>query len=196
MLAVSILLVQLQHLLAGNVPFAGLVSAMAIGFVILQKREKMAHELSAKLAKIWVFAEIVLFTMVGAQVDLSVAWQAGAAGLLIIFLGLLARGIGVLICLLGSRLNLKERIFVVAAFMPKATVQAAIGSAPLMAMKMADMPLEPGNIILAIAVLSIIVTAPAGAWLINMLGDKMLITAPQIFNDAYETAIESNPESD
>lgn len=190
-LAVSLLLVRLQHVLAGHVPFAGLVAAMAIGFVILEKREHMAHEISAKLAKLWVFAEIVLFSMVGAQVNIGVAWQAGLSGMAIVGVGLAARGVGVLACLGRSRLNLKERLFVVVAYSPKATVQAAIGSAPLMAMRAAGMDIGPGEIILAVAVLSIVLTAPTGAWAIAALGDRVLAVAPESVNDAYDAAIES-----
>ncbi len=173
-LALSLMLVRLEHLLAGNIPFAGLVSAMAIGFVILEKREYMAHEISAKLAKIWVFAEIILFSMVGAQVNITVAWKAGLIGAAVIGIGLLARGSGVWLCLLRSPLTLWERIFVLVAYSPKATVQAAIGSAPLMAMHAAGMDTGPGELILAIAVLSIILTAPAGAWAISILGNRIL----------------------
>jgi solute carrier family 9B (sodium/hydrogen exchanger), member 1/2 len=195
-LAISIMLVRLQHILSGVVPFAGLVAAMAIGFVILEKREHMAHEISAKLAKIWVFAEIILFSMVGAQVNIGVAWRAGLAGLAVIGLGLLARGAGVWACLLRSRLNLKERLFVAVAYSPKATVQAAIGAVPLMAMRAAGTDTAPGEIILAVAVLSILVTAPAGAWGIASLGRRVLEVEPQHTDDAFDAAVESNPESD
>jgi solute carrier family 9B (sodium/hydrogen exchanger), member 1/2 len=194
--ALSLLLVRLQHVLAGSIPFAGLVSAMAIGFVILEKREHMAHEISAKLAKLWVFAEIALFSMVGAQVNIGVAWQTGLAGLAIVIVGLVARSAGVFACLAQSRLNLKERWFVVVAYSPKATVQAAIGSAPLMAMRAAGMETGPGEIILAVAVLSIVVTAPTGAWAIAALGNRVLAIAPESIHDSYDAAIESAPDND
>lgn len=194
--ALSLLLVRLQHLLADIVPFAGLVSAMAIGFVILEKREHMAHEISAKLAKLWVFAEIVLFSMVGAQVNISVAWHAGLAGMAIIAIGLAARGFGVLACLARSPLNLKERFFVAVAYSPKATVQAAIGSAPLMAMRAAGMDTGPGEIILAVAVLSIMLTAPTGGWAITALGDRVLAVAPESVRDSYDAAFESAAAED
>ena len=193
-IALSLLVVRLQHVLTGYIPFAGLVSAMAIGFVILEKREHMAHEISAKLAKLWVFAEIVLFSMVGAQVNIGVAWQAGLAGLAIVIVGLAARSAGVLTCLARSRLNFKERLFVVVAYSPKATVQAAIGSAPLMAMRAAGMETGPGEIILAVAVLSIVFTAPTGAWAIAALGNRVLAVAPESVHDSYDAAIESTPE--
>ena len=193
-LALSILLVRLQYLMAGRIPFAGLVSAMAIGFVVLEKREHMAHEISAKLAKIWVFAEIILFSMVGAQVNVEVAWRAGLAGAALIAVGLLARGAGVMACLAGSRLDIKERLFVTVAYSPKATVQAAIGAAPLMAMRAAGMDTGPGEIILAVAVLSIVLTAPAGAWAISAIGDRVLAVAPENVRDAYDAAVESSPD--
>jgi NhaP-type Na+/H+ or K+/H+ antiporter len=176
-IALSVLLVRLEHHLQDWLPFAALVSAMAIGFVILEKRERMAHEISAKLGKIWVFAEIVLFTMVGAQVNLEVAWKAGLAGAGIIFIALIARGLGVYVCLAKSELNWGERFFVAVAYSPKATVQAAIGASPLLAMRMAGMDTAPGEIILAVAVLSIILTAPLGAWAIAVVGERALMGA-------------------
>jgi len=195
-LAAAILLIRLQHVLAGWVPFAGLISAMAIGFVILEKREHMAHEISAKLGKIWVFAAIILFSMVGAQVNIGVAWQAGAMAVAVIGLGLLARSAGVLACLMRSGLTLPERLFVAVAYCPKATVQAAIGAAPLAAMKMAGMDTGPGELILAVAVLSIILTAPAGAWGIATLGKRVLTVSPEAGNDAYQAVVESRSGDD
>jgi NhaP-type Na+/H+ or K+/H+ antiporter len=174
LVALAIVLVRIEHLLAGWVPFAGLVAAMGMGFVLLEKDEAGAHRVSAKLAKIWVAAEIILFSMVGAQVELAVAWQAGLSGLAILAIGLMARGVGVHCCLLGSKLNWKERLFVMVSFFPKATVQAAIGGAPLMAMAAAGMPTDAGKMILAIAVLSIVVTAPVGAWVIAWVGERFL----------------------
>ena len=195
-IALALMLVRIQRALSGYVPFAALVSAMAIGFVILEKREHMAHELSAKLAKLWVFAEIILFAMVGAEVNVGVVWQAGLVGMAIIGLGLLARGAGVLMSLAGSNLNPGERLFVLVAYSPKATVQAAIGSAPLIAMRAAGMDTGPGEIILAVAVLSIVLTAPAGAWAIAALGNRVLRIAPESVHEAYDAATESNARED
>jgi len=170
----SILLVQLEHLVQEWVPFAALLAVMAIGFIILEKRELMAHEISAKLAKIWVFAEILLFVMVGVQVNINVAMQAGAVGAVLIFSALAWRSVGTYLCLIGSNLNTKERVFVVVSYLPKATVQAAFGAAPLAAMRLAGMNTAPGEIILAMAVLSILLTAPLGAVAISLCGDKLL----------------------
>ena len=191
--AISILLVRAQHLFAGVVPFAGLVAAMAIGFVILEKREHVAHEISAKLARVWILAEIVLFSLVGAQVDLQVAWQAGLAGVAIIALGLVARSVGVAACLAGSNLTRKERLFVMVSFCPKATVQAAIGAGPLLAMRAAGMNTGPGEIILALAVMSIVLTAPTGAWAISTLGRRILTVSDEETHDAYDAAMEATP---
>ncbi len=195
-IALSVLLVRIEHLLEAWVPFAALVSAMAIGFVILEKRERMAHEISAKLGKIWVFAEIILFAMVGAQVDISVVWHAGLAGAMLIGLGLAARGIGTSLCLLRSDVSIGERLFVVVAYTPKATVQAAIGAAPLLAMKATGMDPRPGEIILAVAVLSIVLTAPAGAWAIAAMGNRVLAVAPESVHQAYDAATQSGADDE
>lgn len=173
-MAVSVLLLRMEHVISNWIPYAALLSVMAIGFIILEKREQYAHELSNKLAKIWVIAEILLFTMVGSAVNVHVAFQSGLAGLLLVFVGLTGRSIGSWICLIGSDLNIKERLFVVIAYLPKATVQAAIGAAPLMAMRRNGMDTGPGEIILAVAVLSIIITAPLGAWAIAYTGKRWL----------------------
>ena len=173
-LALSIFMVHAEHLLKNIIPFAALLAVMSIGFIILEKQEKMAHEISSKLSKLWVFAEIILFTMVGAQVNIKVAVHAGISGSILIFTALIARSIGTYISILGTDLNFKERMFVVISYIPKATVQAAIGGAPLIAMQSAGMNTAPGEIILAVAVLSIILTAPLGAWAITLFGNKIL----------------------
>jgi NhaP-type Na+/H+ or K+/H+ antiporter len=190
-LGLSVILVRVEHMTAEAVPFAALLAVMAIGFIILEKDEHMAHEVSAKLGKIWVFAEIVLFTMVGAQVNIEVALTAGLAGAAVIGLGLVARSVGTWACLLGSDLNRGERLFVVISYLPKATVQAAIGGGALFAMRTAGMDTGPGEIILAVAVLSIVLTAPLGAWAIALAGDRWLVVAPPSVHDAHDAAIES-----
>lgn len=174
-LGVSIFLVHMGDILeANNIPFAALLAVMAIGFIMLEKREHMAHELSAKFGKIWIFAEIILFSMVGAQVDFSSAAAAGLKGAALILIALLARSVGTFLCTLGSDFSLKEKLFVVISYLPKATVQAAIGSAPLMVMTSRGMPTEPGKTILAVAVMSIVLTAPLGAWAISWAGKALL----------------------
>lgn len=192
--AVSVLLFRLEHVVSAWVPFAALVAAMAIGVVFLERRERMAHEISAKLGKVWVLAEILLFTLVGAQVNLPVAWRAGLAGAGLIAAGLVARSVGTWLCLLGSDLDAGERLFVIVAYLPKATVQAAIGAGPLMAMRAAGMPIGPGEIILAVAVLSIVLTAPTGAWAIALLGPRTLQVAPADCDAARTAAVESQSD--
>ncbi|MDP6351317.1 MAG: cation:proton antiporter, partial [Alphaproteobacteria bacterium] len=191
-LGLSVLLVRIEHLTAEWVPFAALLAIMGIGFIILEKDEHMAHEISAKLGKIWVLAEIVLFTMVGAQVNVHVALAAGFAGATIIGAGLLARSLGTWLCLLGSDLNRGERMFVVISYIPKATVQAAIGGGALAAMRMAEMDTAPGEIILAVAVLSILLTAPLGAWAIDITGNRWLAVAPPSVHDDHDASIDSD----
>jgi NhaP-type Na+/H+ or K+/H+ antiporter len=165
---------------------------MAVGFIILEMRERYAHEISSKLGKLWVFAEILLFTLVGAQVNVPVAIKAGASGALLVFLGLLSRSAGSWLCLTGSHLSTRERIFVVVSYLPKATVQAAIGGAPLVAMSAAGMNTGPGEVILAVAVLSILLTAPIGAWAINFLGGRWLAVAPDDRAPSLAAASESD----
>lgn len=195
-LGASILLVRVEHSFGDVIPFAALLAVMAIGFMILEKREHMAHEISAKLGKIWVFAEIILFTMVGAQVNVHVVGHAGLAGAALIFLALIARSVGTYLCLLGSDLDLNERLFVVISYLPKATVQAAIGGAPLVAMHAAGMDTGPGEIILAVAVLSIVLTAPLGAWAINVTGNRVLKVASPDKHEALDAIHESEGDYD
>lgn len=189
---ISILLVHFQQLLEGVFPFAALLAVMATGFIILEKRETMAHEISSKLGKLWVFASIMLFTLVGAQVDISLAWDTGLAGLGLIACGLVARSAGVLLALIRSPLTGPERFFVVVSYWPKATVQAAIGAVPLMAMKASGMQPAPGNIILAVAVMSIVFTAPLGALAIKVVGERVLDPKPENSHAALDALSESH----
>lgn len=190
-LGIAIILVHTEHEVAAYIPFASLLAVMAIGFIILEKNEHMAHELSAKFSKIWVLAEIILFTMVGGQVNISVAMDTGLNGVALILLGLAARSLGTALCLIGSDLNSRERWFVVVAYLPKATVQAAIGAGPLMAMTAIGFDTHPGEVILASAVLSILLTAPLGAWAITVTGERFLETAAPGRDESLEAARES-----
>ncbi|NCB00638.1 MAG: sodium:proton antiporter [Spirochaetia bacterium] len=167
-IGISIISVQLGSFVESfHIPYAALIAVMALGFILVEKREKSAHEISRKLEKIWVFAEIILFSLVGASVDVRVALQAGLMGGFLIILGLIGRSIGTWSCLIKSKFTYKERLFIVISYLPKATVQAAIGAGPLIAMKSNNMDSGPGEIILAVAVLSIIITAAPGAYFIN-----------------------------
>jgi NhaP-type Na+/H+ or K+/H+ antiporter len=193
LLAISIALVQLGNILeAKEIPFAALLAVMAIGFIILEKQEYMAHVLSAKFGKIWIFAEIILFSMVGAQVNFSAAANAGLKGVVLILIALVARSFGTWLCTLGAGFNAKEKLFIVISYLPKATVQAAIGSAPLAAMSAAGMSTAPGEIILAVAVMSIVLTAPTGAFAIAWAGKALLsVDEPKLGLSANAAAIES-----
>jgi solute carrier family 9B (sodium/hydrogen exchanger), member 1/2 len=164
----AIILAWMEHELEGTIPMASLLGVMAIGFIILEKAEPIAHIISQKLKKLWIFAELLLFVLVGAQVNIHVAWKAGLAGTLVIVVGLLFRSVGTYLSLIGSGLDWKDKWFCVVAYIPKATVQAAIGAVPLAA------GVASGEIILAVAVLSILLTAPLGAIGIMIFGEKIL----------------------
>lgn len=167
-LSLSFLLVTLEHALTGIVGFSGLLAVMSMGIALQKGRKEAAVRLSAKYSKLWVAAELLLFVLVGAAVDIPYAFRAGAAAAAVILGVLVFRMLGVLICLLGTELNRKEKLFCMFAYMPKATVQAAIGSVPL------AMGLACGNIVLTVAVLAILITAPAGAFLIDFTYKRFL----------------------
>lgn len=159
-------------------PIAALLGIMAMGFVILEKNSQLAHELAAKFQKVWVLAEILLFVYIGAEVRVEeLSGALVGTGLLVLAVGLTARSFGVWLSLLGSGLNAGERLFSVIAYLPKATVQAAMGAVPLAMIidgKITTMTAETGQVILAIAVLAIVVTAPLGAIGIRQLGPRLL----------------------
>ncbi len=164
LLGISVLLVQVGDLMNT----AALLGIMTIGFVLLAKAERVAAELSRKLGKLWVFSEIVLFVLIGMSVQLNVALKAGPTALLLITGGLIARSLGVLLATAGSGLNRKEKMFSIIAYLPKATVQAALGAVPLQA------GIKGGELILAYAVVAIIFTAPLGLIGIRQGGPKLL----------------------
>lgn len=168
LLGAAIFMTALEDSLANTIEIASLLGVMTLGFILLEKYPKVSKRLSVKLNKIWVFAEIILFVLVGAQVNISVASQSLGFGILLIFFGLIARSIGVLLSISGSGYTTGEKLFSVVAYWPKATVQAAIGSVPL------AMGVAHGEVFLAIAVLSIIITAPLGAIGIRIIGEKVL----------------------
>ena len=158
LLSISFLMIELENRLKGYVPFSGLLAVMSIGIALQKKRYEAAARLSVKYSKLWVAAEVLLFVLVGATVDISYALKAGAAAVILIFGVLIFRMAGVFFCLLGTDINRKERLFCMIAYMPKATVQAAIGGVPL------AMGLGCGKIVLTVAVLAILITAPLGAF--------------------------------
>jgi len=167
-MGVAIFLTWAEKAAEGVVPVASLLGVMAIGFIILEKSEPIAHIISQRLKKIWVFAELLLFVLVGAQVNIHVAWKAGLAGIAVIAVGLLFRSAGTYLSLIATPLTVKEKLFCIVAYVPKATVQAAIGAVPLAA------GVASGELILAVAVLSILVSAPIGAFGIQAMGEKVL----------------------
>ena len=160
------------------IPIAGLLGIMATGFIILEKYDTLANRLALKFGKVWVLAEILLFVYIGSSIDIkSIHSSTIGTGILILSIGLLSRSLGVWVSLLGSKLNTKEKIFSMIAYLPKATVQAAIGAVPLTmvyAKKITSISEDTAHIILTIAVLSIVFTAPIGAIGIELSAPKLL----------------------
>lgn len=168
LLSISFLMISLETALEGIVPFSGLLAVMNIGIFLQIKYRVVARRLSVKYSKLWVGAEILLFVLVGATVDISYAFKAGIGAVILIFGVLLFRMVGVFFCLIKTNLTIKERLFCMIGYIPKATVQAAIGGVPL-AMGMAS-----GQLILTLAVLAILITAPLGAFGIDITYKKLL----------------------
>ncbi|MBQ8160709.1 MAG: cation:proton antiporter [Clostridia bacterium] len=150
------------------VPFAGLIAIIVCGAVMKQKNGQLAKELSGVFDRMWVPAEVFLFVLVGASVAVGSVKDAGASAVLLILLALVFRMAGVFLCTLGTRLSLKERLFCILAYTPKATVQAAIGGLPL------AMGLSCGSTVLTVSVIAILLTAPLGAFAIDATYRKWL----------------------
>ncbi|KJF64193.1 potassium transporter [Clostridioides difficile] len=168
LLSISFLMISLETALEGLVSFSGLLAVMSIGIFLQIKYRVVARRLSIKYSKLWVGAEILLFVLVGATVDISYAFKAGIGAVILIFGVLLFRMVGVFFCLIKTNLTIKERLFCMIGYIPKATVQAVIGGVPL-AMGMAS-----GQLILTLAVLAILITAPLGAFGIDVTYKKLL----------------------
>ncbi len=157
-LAVSFLLAALEKGLEGTVPFSGMLAVVSMACLLrLRTSAQVSQRLSQKFGKLWLAAEVMLFVLVGAAVDIRYTLQAGPTAALLILGGLALRSAGVWLSLVGTRLNVRERLFCIIAYLPKATVQAAIGSVPL------ALGLPCGQLVLSVAVLSILITAPLGA---------------------------------
>ncbi|MDD5901365.1 MAG: cation:proton antiporter [Lachnospiraceae bacterium] len=167
-LSISFLLLEVQNRLEGYLPVSGLLAIMSMGIVIKQRYDVLALRLSVKYNKLWLGAEVVLFVLVGATVDLNYAISAGTLTVLLVIGALVFRMLGVALSLVGTELSKKERLFCMVAYTPKATVQAAIGAIPL------AMGLSCGTLVLTVAVLSILITAPFGAIGIDNLHKKLL----------------------
>ena len=162
LLALAFLLVALEDAAEGVVPFSGLLAVLGTGLGLRRWRRPAAERLTAKFGKLWVAAEVMLFVLVGAEVDIGYAAAAGLAAVATVLGVLCFRAVGVLLCVAGSRLSGRERLFAVLAYLPKATVQAAIGGVPL------AMGLACGQVVLTVAVVAILVTAPLGALAIDL----------------------------
>lgn len=167
-LSISFILVSAENALSTPITFSALIAVMFMGIALSRYRNETAVRLSGKFNRLWVGAEVVLFVLVGSSVDIGYALSAGAGAVILIFGVLIFRIAGVFVCLLSTNLNMKERLFCMLAYTPKATVQAAIGSVPL------AMGLSCGSIVLTVAVLAILITAPLGAFMIDLTYKKLL----------------------
>lgn len=167
-LSVSFLLVVIEDSLTTSITFSGLIAIMFIGIGIQKKREIVAKRLSIKYSKLWVAAEIFLFVLVGATVNINYLGKVGIKALIVILVALMFRMVGVFFSLLGTSIKPKEKLFTMMAYTPKATVQAAIGGIPL------ALGLACGDTVLTVAVLAIVLTAPLGAFAIDSTYKKLL----------------------
>lgn len=167
-LSISFIFVTLETALKLFIPVSGLLAVMALGATILKQYDILAKRLRGKFSKIWVGAEILLFVLVGAAVNIRYISNAGVFSVILILCALVIRICGVNVCLIKTKLNRKERFFCSIAYLPKATVQAAIGSIPLVS------GVAAGNVILTVAVLAIMITAPLGAIGIDYSYKKLL----------------------
>lgn len=162
------LLVAAEEALTTAITFSALIAIMFIGIGLQKKREVVAKRLSVKYGKLWVAAEVFLFVLVGATVNIGYLGKVGAKALLLIVGALAFRMLGVFVCLLGTSLSKKERLFAMMAYTPKATVQAAIGGIPL------ALGFACGDTVLTVAVLAIVLTAPLGAFAMDLSYKKLL----------------------
>lgn len=184
-LGVSLLLLAVEDWLEGIVPVSGLLAIISMSMVIAMRSvPSVANRLREKYGKLWLAAELILFVMVGAAVDIRYTLEAGLSAVLMILLGLMFRSLGVYLCMLGTKLSGKERLFCMLAYLPKATVQAAIGSVPL------SLGLPCGRLVLSVAVLAIIITAPLGAICMDSSASHLLKSAKNTTGEtSQETAV-------
>ena len=167
-LSISFLLVVMEDKLSTPITFSALIAIMFIGIGLQKKRKTVAKRLSVKYGKLWVAAEVFLFVLVGATVNIGYLGKVGVKALIVIIGALVFRMFGVFVCLLGTSLKRKERLFTMLAYTPKATVQAAIGGIPL------ALGFTCGDLVLTVAVLAIVLTAPLGAFAIDLSYKKLL----------------------
>lgn len=167
-MSISFILVTIEDVISAAIPFSGLIAIMALGIALNRNRKIVADRLSIKFNKLWVLAEVMLFVLVGATVNINYATTFGLSAIILILLVLVIRMIGVFCCMIKTNLNYKERLFCMISYLPKATVQASIGGIPL------AMGLSCGDTVLTVAVLAILITAPLGAFLIDLTYKKLL----------------------
>ncbi len=168
LLSVSLLLVAFENMLKTPITFSSLIAIMFSGIAIQYRKTELSKRIGTKYSKLWLGAEVFLFVLVGAEVNIGYIKNAGIGALCVIIGALVFRMEGVFVCLIGTKLNRNERLFTMLAYTPKATVQAAIGGLPLAAGLMC------GDTVLTSAVLAIIITAPVGAFLIDSTYRKLL----------------------
>ena len=168
-LGTSFILLAVEEWLEGTVAVSGLLAIMSMAMVLAAKSvPAVTARLQEKYGKLWLAAEVILFVLVGAAVDIRYTLDAGLAAVALILLALIFRSFGVWVCMLGTKLSRKERLFCMISYLPKATVQAAIGSVPL------SLGLPCGKIVLSVAVLSILITAPLGAIGMDVTSSRLL----------------------
>lgn len=186
-LSVACLFVALENAIESVVPFSGLLAVISFGACVFARHKVCAVRLSSKFSKLWIFAEILLFVLVGAEVNIDYAVRNSGLIIVVILLALVVRMVGVLVCVSFSKLNAKEKLFCAVAYTPKATVQAAIGSIPL------AMGLACGETVLTAAVLAIMITAPIGAFAIDILYKKLLTKSERTHGDGeVQPTVEPN----
>ncbi len=169
-LGVSFLLMAVETWAKGVVSVSGLLAVVSMAcFIKIKSTAFVSKRLSEKFGKLWLATEVMLFVLVGAAVDIRYTMSAGIAAVVMILIALMFRSLGVFLCLLGTPLNKKERLFCIIAYLPKATVQAAIGSVPL------SLGLPCGQMVLSVAVLAILITAPLGALGMDLTYKKLLV---------------------
>lgn len=167
-LSISMMLTVIEDSMTTAISFSALIAIMFVGIGLKKKDEEVAKRISQKYAKLWVGAEVFLFVLVGATVNVSYLGKVGAKAIIVIVCALVFRMLGVFVCMLGTDIAWKERLFAMMAYTPKATVQAAIGGVPL------ALGLACGDIVLTVAVLAIVLTAPLGAFAIDLTYKKLL----------------------
>lgn len=167
-LSISFILVTIENSVSDAFGFSGLLAIMSLSIAINKKNKPLAKNISLKYSTLWIWAEILLFVLVGATVDITYALSLGALPFILLLFILAIRMVGVILCTLKTQLNIKESLFTAISYCPKATVQAAIGSTPL------SMGLSCGNTVLCVAVIAILITAPLGAFFIDLSYKKLL----------------------